>query len=135
MEMIDADGVRNSLSMAQCINAMETAARAISEQSVAVPPRTIMPLVDKSAYFGVMPGSMADPLVYGAKIVSLHPANAGTARPTIQGFVVLFDHQTGEPRVMLDGAEITAIRTAAASGLATRLLAREDAYILLVAQV
>lgn len=126
MDVIDAAGVRDSLSMNQCIDAMETAMRAISERAAAVPPRTIMPLVDKSAYFGVMPGSMAEPLVYGAKVVSLHPANAQAGRPTIQGFVVLFDHHTGAPTVLMDGAEITAIRTAAASGLATRLLARED---------
>ena len=125
--MIDAAGVRKSLTMAQCIDAMETAMRAVSEKSAAIPPRTIMPLVDGSGFFGVMPGSMADPLVFGAKVVSVHPANAGTARPTIQGFVVLFDHRTGEPAVMVDGAEITAIRTAAASALSTRLLAREDA--------
>lgn len=130
MDMIDAEGVRQALTMPQCIAAMETAMRAVTEQSAAVPPRIIMPLVDGSAYFGVMPGSMADPKVYGAKVVSLHPANPAAGRPAIQGFVVLFDHATGEPMALLDGAEITAIRTAAASGLATRLLARPDASTL-----
>lgn len=71
-----------------------------------------------------------DPLVYGAKVVSLHPANAAAGRPVLQGFVALFDHHTGAPFALIDGAEITALRTGAASGLATRLLARRNARTL-----
>jgi ornithine cyclodeaminase len=52
----------------------------------------------------------------------LHPG-----RPTIQGFVALFDHHTGQPLALVAGPAITALRTGAASGLATRLLARPDA--------
>jgi len=89
-----------------------------------------MPLVDQSGWFCVMPGSSAEPLVYGAKIISLHPSNPEQGRPSVQGFVVLFDHSTGAPVALLDGAEITALRTAAASGLATRELARRDATTL-----
>jgi ornithine cyclodeaminase len=86
-----------------------------------------MPLIDKSGYFAVMPGSSAQPRVYGAKVVSLHPGNPAKGLPAIQGFVALFDHDTGAPVALVDGAEITGMRTAAASGLATRLLARPDA--------
>lgn len=56
--------------------------------------------------------------------------SAGTApqgRPAIQGFIPLFDHDTGAPVAIVEGSEVTAIRTAAASGLATRTLARADA--------
>jgi len=60
-------------------------------------------------------------------VVSLHPRNPGKGLPAIQGFVALFDHETGTPVALVDGAEITGMRTAAASGLATRLLARPDA--------
>jgi ornithine cyclodeaminase/alanine dehydrogenase-like protein (mu-crystallin family) len=74
-----------------------------------------------------MPGSSSAPLVYGAKIVSLHPLNPGEGRPAVQGFVILFDHATGAPVAIIDGAEITALRTGAASGLATQVLARSDA--------
>jgi ornithine cyclodeaminase/alanine dehydrogenase-like protein (mu-crystallin family) len=130
MHMIDADSVRTLLPMADCIDAMETAMTAASSGTVSMPPRTIMPLIDNSAYFGVMPGSLAEPRVYGAKIVGLHPANPAAGRPAIQGFVVLFDHDTGRPLAMVDGAAITALRTGAASGLATRLLARADAATL-----
>ncbi|MEZ4585957.1 MAG: ornithine cyclodeaminase family protein [Gemmatimonadales bacterium] len=127
LHIIDADRVRELLPMSECVDAMATAMTAVSDGRIATPPRIIMPLIDKSGYFGVMPGSSADPKVYGAKIVSLHPGNPAHGRPAIQGFVALFDHETGTPTALVDGAEITGIRTAAASGLATRLLAREDA--------
>jgi ornithine cyclodeaminase/alanine dehydrogenase-like protein (mu-crystallin family) len=89
-----------------------------------------MPLVDRSAYLAVMPGSVAEPPVYGAKIVSLHPQNPAAGRPAIQGFVALFDHHTGIPFALVDGAEVTRLRTAAVSALATRLLARPSARTL-----
>ncbi|NIJ37186.1 ornithine cyclodeaminase [Sphingopyxis panaciterrae] len=127
MNFIDAETVRANLSMPQCIDAMATAMKAVSQRELAMPSRIIMPLVDGSGYFGVMPGSLDSPRVYGAKIVSLHPANPAAGRPAIQGFVALFDHDTGTPFAIVDGAEITTLRTAAASGLATRTLARPDA--------
>jgi ornithine cyclodeaminase/alanine dehydrogenase-like protein (mu-crystallin family) len=130
IEMLDAARVREVLPMPECIEAMVTAMTAVSDGRIAVPPRIIMPLVDGSGYFGVMPGSSADPLVYGAKVISLHPSNPARGLPAIQGFVVLFDHSTGVPVVLVEGATITALRTAAASGLATRELARRDATTL-----
>lgn len=130
MDIIDATDVRTHLPMAECIDAMVRAMIAVSGTTAAMPPRTVMPLIDKSGYFAVMPGSLSEPLVYGAKILSLHPANPAAGRPTIQGFVALFDHETGQPLALVDGAEITALRTAAASGLATRLLSRADSSTL-----
>ncbi len=124
MQIIDAAQVRASLPMSTCIEVMAKAMMGVSAGAVSIPPRIIMPLVDGSAYFGVMPGSLSSPLIYGAKIVSLHPANAAAGRPSINGLVALFDHHTGLPVAVLDGGEITTLRTGAASGLATRLLAR-----------
>ena len=130
MDIIDAAGVRTHLPMAKCIDVMVKAMVAVSGATASMPPRTVMPLIDKSGYFAVMPGSLSEPLVYGAKVVSLHPANPAAGRPAIQGFVALFDHETGRPLALVDGAAITALRTAAASGLATRLLARTDSSTL-----
>lgn len=127
LDLIDAARVRELMTMADCIDAMAEAMAAASSGRIATPPRIIMPLIDKTGYFGVMPGSSAEPRVYGAKIVSLHPGNPARGLPAIQGFVALFDHDTGRPVALVDGAEITGMRTAAASGLATRLLARPDA--------
>jgi ornithine cyclodeaminase/alanine dehydrogenase-like protein (mu-crystallin family) len=130
IEIIDAATVRARLPMGDCIDAMATAMAGLTRGTIAVPSRIIMPLVDQSGYFAVMPGSASEPLVYGAKVAGLHPANLAAGRPVIQGVVILFDHRTGTPLALVDGAEITALRTAAASGLATRLLAREDAHTL-----
>lgn len=130
LTLIDAADVRRLLPMADCIDAMEHAMTALARGKIALPPRIIAPIADGSAFFGVMPGSSLDPEIYGAKVISLHEDNPRQGRPSIQGFVALFDHHTGVPLALVDGAEITAIRTAAASGLATRVLARENARTL-----
>ena len=130
IELIDAAGVRARLPMKRCIEAMRTAMRAVSEGSLVAPRRMVMPLADASGHLFVMPGSAREPHVYGAKLISLHPGNPAAGRPAIQGFVALFDAVSGAPVALIDGAQITASRTAAASALATELLARADARTL-----
>ncbi len=124
---INAERVRELLPMSACIDVLGDAMRAASTGAVRVPARTHMPLADDSAALLLMPGSSLAPPYYGAKIVSMHDDNAAHGLPAIQGVVVLFDHATGTPAAVIDAAPITAIRTAAASALATRELARADA--------
>jgi ornithine cyclodeaminase/alanine dehydrogenase-like protein (mu-crystallin family) len=76
---------------------------------------------------GMMPGYLADPECFGVKLVSLIPRNKPPQYSSHLGLVLLFEADHGQPVALLDAAEITAIRTAAASGMATRLLARSDA--------
>jgi len=123
----DAQRVRELLPMSRCIDTMAEAMRGLSGGRFKNPPRTIFAPIDVKGYFGVMPGSSADPLTYGAKVVSLHPTNPQHGMPALQGFVVLFDHATGAPLALFDAAQITALRTAAASALATRELALLEA--------
>jgi ornithine cyclodeaminase len=125
--IIRAAEIRELLSMAECVEVMDQAMRSFSAGDVIIPPRTIAPLADDRSFFILMPGEMQSPPMYGAKIVGLHPDNPGKGRPAVQGFVVLFDSRTGHPVALADGAEITSIRTAAASALATRVLARPHA--------
>jgi ornithine cyclodeaminase len=133
--IIGADTVRRLLPMRECIAAVDRAMRAASNGAVQAPERVIAPLPDGLSYFILMPGCIAgsitglgeSPPLYGAKLVSLHPANPAAGRPAVQGFVVLFDGGSGSPVALIDGAEITRLRTAAASALATRALARADA--------
>lgn len=66
----------------------------------------------------------------GCKLVSLFPGNVD--RPTHQAQIVVFDPENGTPVAVMDGTYITAMRTAAAAALATRLLAREDAHVLAI---
>lgn len=127
LKIIDAAGVRELLPMRTCIDAMADAMSAASAGTVRVPPRVFMPLSGSGDALLLMPGSAALPHVYGAKVISLHPANPAQGRPAIQGFVALFDGDTGTPLAIVDGGALTAIRTAAASALATAHLARADA--------
>ncbi|MFT5350131.1 MAG: ornithine cyclodeaminase/alanine dehydrogenase-like protein (mu-crystallin family), partial [Gammaproteobacteria bacterium] len=126
LTVINAELTRQLLPMAECIDAMALAMEAASAGKVFIPPRSTVPLTDGSGVFVLMPGTCKDINCYGAKIISAHALNPARALPLIQGFVTMFDHDTGAPICIVEGAEITAIRTAAASGLATRLLAREN---------
>jgi ornithine cyclodeaminase/alanine dehydrogenase-like protein (mu-crystallin family) len=70
-----------------------------------------------------MPGLAADPDMIGCKVATIFPHNPARGRPAIQGCVLMFDCDTGAPTAIIDGAAVTILRTAATSGLATRLLA------------
>jgi ornithine cyclodeaminase len=74
-----------------------------------------------------MPAALGDPPALGIKVISVFPGNHGTGYESHQGFVLLFEAEHGSPVALIDAIAITAIRTAAVSGLATRLLARPDA--------
>jgi ornithine cyclodeaminase/alanine dehydrogenase-like protein (mu-crystallin family) len=126
LRIINAELTRELLPMQDCIRVLQQAMIAASNGSIAIPPRLVNSLTDDSALFFLMPASSLELGVYGAKLIGLHPRNPAKHRPLIQGFVSLFDHETGEPIAIVEGAIISAIRTAAASGLATQILARED---------
>jgi ornithine cyclodeaminase len=125
--IIGPETVRRVLSMRECIGVMDRAMRAASNGAVLAPDRIIAPLADGLSYFIAMPGCLESPPIYGAKLVGLHPSNPAAGLPAVQGFVALFDGGSGTPLALIDGAEITRLRTAAASALATRELARPDA--------
>lgn len=114
------------------LNAAQTAARLpyvalvdeivglLTDDSVQVPKRLVQPLAGGGSLF-VMPAM--DRRVVITKLITFTPANAGTARPTIQGDVVVFDTASGQRRLVLDGPTVTARRTAAVSLLAAQRLA------------
>jgi ornithine cyclodeaminase len=127
MLIINRKEVERLLPMAACIDVMSDAMRAASAGAVAMPLRLFTPLADNSGSLGLMPGSTLEPPFFGAKVISLRFDNPAKGLPTVQGFVSLFEHGTGTPVALIEGSSVTAIRTAAASGLATRELARRDA--------
>lgn len=95
-----------------------------------MPARQVIPLADGSGFLGLMPGSGRQPPAHGIKVLTICPRNAASGRPVIQGMLAVFDPETGAPAAVIDAATVTAIRTAAVSGLATRLLAREESRVL-----
>jgi ornithine cyclodeaminase len=113
--------------MADCIDLMHRTMIAVSERRVVLPLRSVMVMPGDRGMLGNMPGYLAEPECFGVKLVSLIPRNKPPLYSSHLGLVLLFEAEHGQPVALLDAAEITAIRTAAASGLATRLLANPDA--------
>ena len=128
VNVIESNIVEKVLTMPVCIDLMAETQAAISAGQITLPLRAINPVSDGNGYFGLMPGEVAATNVFGAKIVSLFPANPGQRDiPAVQGYILLFDRENGTPTSLIEAGSVTAIRTAAASGAATRALAREDA--------
>jgi ornithine cyclodeaminase len=119
--------VRELLPMAECIELMQRTMIAVSEGRVVLPLRSILVMPGDRGMMGMMPGYLADPECFGVKLVSLIPRNKPPQYSSHLGLVLLFEADHGQPVALLDAAEITAVRTAAASGMATRLLARPKA--------
>lgn len=82
--------------------------------------------------FGIMPGAMGERAVFGPKLISIFPDNFARGAPSHQGVIVLFDGASGAPLCVVDAGEVTAIRTAAASAVATDALARPEACTLAI---
>ena len=119
--------VRQLLLMNECIPIMEQALMNLGRGEGINPLRPVMFLPGKVGALGMMPAYLGEPPAMGAKIVSVMPKNYGTKYDSHQGVVLLFENEHGSPLAMVDASEITAIRTAAVSAVATRLLARPDA--------
>jgi thiomorpholine-carboxylate dehydrogenase len=126
----DEAAVSRVLRYENLIPAMERALADFSLGQVVHPVRGILPVGSDHGFFGIMPAVYGG--IFGAKLVTLFPKNAGTALPTHQGIIVIFSSATGEPLAMMDGRLITEMRTAAVSAVATKWLAKEDASVLAI---
>ena len=126
----DESEIRSRIDMPGAIAAMRSAFVQLSSGAADVPVRTAVDGAGTTALF--MPGWLPDEGTLGAKVVTVRAANAGSARPVVQAVVLLVDPDTGAPAALLDGTWLTALRTGAASGLATDLLARPEAEVLAV---
>ncbi|MFQ5704224.1 MAG: ornithine cyclodeaminase family protein [Gemmatimonadales bacterium] len=130
--VISAAEVRQLLPMDRCIDLVAEALKTLGRGEAINPLRHGIRLPNDLGILGLMPGQMNEPDTFGLKVVSVFPGNHGTPYDSHQGAVMLFETAHGCPIAIVDASEITAIRTAAASGVATRLLAREDATTLAI---
>lgn len=120
--------VQELLPMADCIRIMEDALTALAEGQVHQPLRMIVRPPQAAGILGLMPVYISgERSAYGLKAVCVFPQNSRVGKDPHQGSVMLFSAQTGELLSLMNASAITAIRTAAVSGVATRLLAREEA--------
>src|SRR6188768_47760 len=129
---VNKEKIASLLPMEECIEVMEKMFRSLAAGECLQPLRNIMRLPDGSGVLGMMPGHVAKLDVMGIKVITVFHTNKEAGFPSHQGIVILFDAKNGQPLMLFDALEITAIRTAAASAVATKLLSREKSSILAI---
>lgn len=130
LRVLTAADLDRVLSPARALDAMRRAFGQLSGGDAVVPLRGT--LDSEGGTTLLMPAWLRRSRDLGAKIVSVFPGNADRGEPVVQGAVLLLDAVSGAPRALLDGTRLTAMRTAAGSGLATELLADPEADVLAV---
>jgi ornithine cyclodeaminase len=125
MRFIDRDEVARRLTYDVCIPLVREAMVAFSTGVTRQLLRSIIPLAD-GHLFGIMPGALGASSPFGAKLISIFHENTARGMQSHQGVVVLFEPETGVAVCCVHAGEVTAIRTAAASAVATDALARKD---------
>ena len=126
--IINQSEVAELLPMSECVAVMAQALATLARGEAIVPLRPVLWLPERVGALGMMPGYVGgDMQAMGVKVVSVFPGNHGTEYDSHQGTVLLFETKHGRLLAMMDASQITAIRTAATSGVATRLLARQGA--------
>lgn len=121
--------VQEAVTMPQAIDTVKQAFISLARNEVILPLRTQVPVKEFEGITLFMPAYLPKIKSLGAKIVSVFPQNLKYDKPTIHAFVIICDAKTGQPAAIMDGTFLTALRTGAASGIATDLLARKQAKI------
>ncbi len=117
------------VSLDAAIELVDGAMRKLSAGDVSAPQRWAIP-VAANGKLGLMPGVLKHPSLFGVKVLSMFETGSSPGLPSHQGLMLLFEGETGRPVAIVDAAQLTLLRTAAASAVATRALARADARTL-----
>ncbi|HEY6895275.1 MAG TPA: ornithine cyclodeaminase family protein [Rhodanobacteraceae bacterium] len=117
------------LTMRECIRVMEETLADLARGKAANPLRNLLRAEGAAGILGMMPAFRGD---YGIKEVCVYPGNPARGLDTHLGCVILHDGETGAPKLIANASAITAIRTAAVSAVATKLLARDDSRVLAI---
>jgi len=125
--MVNQAEVARLLPMGECIAAMEETLKTLARGEALLPLRQVIMLPGNLGALAAMPAYAETLKAIGVKVITVFPGNRGTAYDSHQGAVLLFEAGHGSLKAIVDASEVTAIRTAAVSGVATRLLARPDA--------
>ena len=129
MLILNEKDQKELLSMEEAIEAVGIALNEFSHDRAISPIRTAVPVSASNGTSLFMPSLVEAADSLGIKFVSVFPDNKAIGKKTIYGLMVLADVATGEPLAVMDASYLTVLRTGAASGLATRHLARKDAKV------
>ena len=129
MKIIEAAEARERLDMPTCVKLMREAFTMLEDGTASQPMRSVNALPHGNS-FGFMPAYLGDHGYFGAKVITAFHGNIGTEYPSHMGYVMMFESEHGSFVGMADCSVITELRTGAASGVATDLLARKDAKTL-----
>lgn len=127
LRFLTAQDIRQALSMPEAIEGMKLAFVQFSLGQATVPLRSRIEVEKHQGITLFMPALLQESDDLAIKIVSVFPNNAQQNLPTIHAAVLVIDPMNGAPLALMEGAALTAIRTGAASGAATDLLARKSA--------
>jgi len=132
IRFISGGDLHRILTYPACIDVVRKAMVETSRRNVSLPLRHGMHLPGGRGMFGMMYGYLGQPESFGIKLVSLFPGNVAAGLSSHLGLVILYEGKHGKPVAIMDGSVVTAIRTAAASAVATDALARRDASTLAI---
>src|SRR5215207_2490758 len=118
------------LPMSECIDAMTDALRTLAQGGAILPLRQVVRLPEGRNAFALMPAALDQPSALGAKVITVFPGNDATPYDSHQGAVLLFDTEYGRLIAIIDASTVTALRTAAVTAVATRLLSRPESHTL-----
>jgi len=125
--MLSASDIDKALSMADAIDVNAQAYAMFSAGEAIVPQRAAIETANGITLF--MPAYLHPTGALTVKVISIYDENPKKNLPTIHAIVLVVDSETGQPLMLMNGTRLTALRTGAGCGVATRLLAREDARV------
>jgi ornithine cyclodeaminase len=133
--IMNAPTIASAVALPEWIDVVEQSLRGVSGGMVSQGIRQILHLPDSETngrVLSMMFGAVRKPACFGAKVISVFPDNFSRGLDSHRGAVLLFDPDNGALIALMHGGEITASRTAAASAVATRALARPDSRVLAI---
>lgn len=124
LKLLSLSEVKQSITMTEAIDAMERAFIQLAQREANLPLRTGIP-VGENGLTLTMPAYLSEEKILGLKVVSVFPDNVQHNKPSINGTILLLDATSGEPLMLMDAGYLTALRTGAISGLATKYFSRD----------
>ena len=132
LPFFSADDVKSAVSMQEAIDLMEVAFSSVNNKTAETPLRVNMAIPDQDAHHLSMPAYINGGKYLTVKLINVHINNPSKGADLINGIIVVMDAETGSAIALIDGKSVTALRTGAASGYATKILANNDASTLVV---